>query len=173
LVDDCAPISDPAQEPTPEQDAPAEAAAILACRAHDGDLEAFLQAAGIDGEERAMLVRAMEEAGLAIPITGLDHWHLEPLFIRGFRAAMAAAPVAAPRKAREGGKQAEVIAMLKRPEGASVADIAQATGWQSHTVRGVISGALKRKLGLNVISEKIEGANGNHRVYRIIEQAAA
>ena len=42
--------------------------------------------------------------------------------------------------------------MLKRPEGASVAEIVTAFGWQPHTVRGAITGALKKKLGLNVTS---------------------
>ena len=43
-----------------------------------------------------------------------------------------------------------MIEMLKRPEGATVEQIAQATGWQHHTIRGAISGALKKKLGLTV-----------------------
>jgi hypothetical protein len=49
---------------------------------------------------------------------------------------------------RAGTKQAEMIAMLERADGATMEDIVAATGWQSHTVRGAISGALKRKLGL-------------------------
>ena len=43
-----------------------------------------------------------------------------------------------------------MIELLKRPEGATVEQIAKATGWQKHTIRGAISGALKKKLGLNV-----------------------
>lgn len=61
-------------------------------------------------------------------------------------------------------KQAQVIAMLRGADGATVDEIAAATGWQRHTVRGAIAGALKKKLGLDVISEKIEGRG---RVYRI------
>jgi Protein of unknown function (DUF3489) len=49
---------------------------------------------------------------------------------------------------RTGTKQALMIDMLKRPEGATVEQIATATGWQHHTIRGAISGALKKKLGL-------------------------
>ena len=56
--------------------------------------------------------------------------------------------------------------MLKRPEGASVAEIVTAFGWQPHTIRGAIAGALKKKLGLNVTSEK-EDQRG--RVYRIAD----
>ena len=54
--------------------------------------------------------------------------------------------------------------MLRRPEGASLGQIIAATGWQKHTVRGAISGALKKKRGLEVTSEKNEAGE---RVYRI------
>ena len=59
---------------------------------------------------------------------------------------------------RSGTKQAEVIALLRRPEGASIAEIVEMTGWLPHTTRGVISGALKKKLSLPVASEKIQGS---------------
>ncbi len=68
------------------------------------------------------------------------------------------------RKTREGSKQEALIAMLKRPEGASIAEITTEFGWQPHTVRGAIAGALKKKLGLEVTSEKIEGRG---RVYKL------
>jgi hypothetical protein len=75
------------------------------------------------------------------------------------------APPAAPaRKTRGLAKQAQLIGMLKRPEGAYIEEIAAAFGWQAHSVRGAIAGALKKKLGLAVTSEKIEGRG---RVYRI------
>lgn len=64
----------------------------------------------------------------------------------------------------KGGKQAMLIEMLKRPEGATIQQVVDATGWLPHTVRGAIAGALKKKLGLNVVSEKVEGVG---RVYRI------
>jgi hypothetical protein len=47
--------------------------------------------------------------------------------------------------------------MLQRPEGATVAEMVEATGWLAHTVRGSISGALKKKLGLPIAAEKVEG----------------
>ena len=68
------------------------------------------------------------------------------------------------RKARAGTKQAQLIEMLRSPEGATIAEIVAATGWQPHTVRGAIAGALKKKLGLEVTSEKVDGRG---RVYRI------
>ena len=58
---------------------------------------------------------------------------------------------------RAGTKQAQIIALLQRPEGASIAEIVEATSWQAHTARGAISGALKKKLGLPVTAEKVEG----------------
>lgn len=70
----------------------------------------------------------------------------------------------APRATRADSKQARLIVMLKRAKGASIDEIVEAFGWQPHTVRGAIAGALKKKLGLDVTSEKVEGRG---RVYRI------
>jgi Protein of unknown function (DUF3489) len=76
---------------------------------------------------------------------------------------------------RAGTKQAQMIELLKRPEGATVEQIAGATGWQHHTIRGAISGALKKKLGLNVEATRTRevgpnktGAKGSSTVYRIV-----
>ena len=55
---------------------------------------------------------------------------------------------------RQGTKQALLIDMLQRPEGASITEIVEATSWQPHTARGAISGALKKKLGLPITSER-------------------
>jgi Protein of unknown function (DUF3489) len=66
-------------------------------------------------------------------------------------------------------KQDVVIAMLRQPEGATVDEVASVTGWQRHTVRGVFSGTLKKKLGLTLASAKEERG----RVYRIAEPASA
>jgi hypothetical protein len=65
---------------------------------------------------------------------------------------------------REGTKQAMLIAMLQAPTGATMEEIVAATGWQAHTARGAMSGALGKKLGLIVTSAK-EVDRG--RVYRI------
>ncbi len=79
-------------------------------------------------------------------------------------------PTAGPIKLSAGSKQAQVIGLLQRPQGATVDEIATVMGWQRHTVRGLISGALKKKLGLQVISEKSERG----RLYRIpAEQPAS
>lgn len=65
---------------------------------------------------------------------------------------------------RENSKQATVVQMLKRPEGTTIAQICEATGWQAHTVRGTFAGAFKKKLGLTIESDKVQGGE---RVYRI------
>jgi Protein of unknown function (DUF3489) len=72
----------------------------------------------------------------------------------------------APRtgKMREGTKQAQLVAMLRRDEGATIAEVVAATGWQPPTVRGALAGALKKRLGLMIDSEKVEGRG---RVYRL------
>jgi hypothetical protein len=73
-----------------------------------------------------------------------------------------------PSDAKRPSKQDEVIAMLRRPEGATVDEVASATGWQRHTVRGVFSGTLKKKLGLTIASAKEERG----RVYRVDRPAS-
>ncbi|MGC5804408.1 DUF3489 domain-containing protein [Ralstonia pseudosolanacearum] len=74
-----------------------------------------------------------------------------------------AAAAKAPRT-RENSKQAKVITMLRRPEGATVKQICEDTGWLAHTVRGAFAGTFKKRLGLNITSHK--PADGE-RVYRI------
>jgi hypothetical protein len=67
-------------------------------------------------------------------------------------------------RTRDNSKQAEVIRMLQRPEGATVQQICDATGWQAHTVRGTFAGTFKKKLCLNLVSEK---TGAGERVYRL------
>lgn len=66
----------------------------------------------------------------------------------------------------KGSKQAELIAMLRRAKGATIAEISETLGWQAHTVRGALAGALKKRLGLNVVSAVNERRG---RVYRLEE----
>lgn len=68
------------------------------------------------------------------------------------------------RTTRAGTKQAKLIEMLRAGVGATIEEITAATGWQSHTVRGAMAGALKKKLGLEVTSEKVENRG---RVYKL------
>jgi hypothetical protein len=105
---------------------------------------------------------------------GLDAIGIEPVVARAvvstrnakpdpaptFEASEASKPVAI----RSGTKQAQIIALLRRPEGASIAEIVEVTGWQAHSARGMISGALKKKLGLAITAQKIEGRGTVHRI---------
>ncbi|WP_306120483.1 MULTISPECIES: DUF3489 domain-containing protein [unclassified Roseitalea] len=70
----------------------------------------------------------------------------------------------APVQRRKGTKQETLIEMLRADGGATIDEIVEATGWQPHTVRGAMSGALKKKLGLSITSEKVEGRG---RVYSL------
>jgi hypothetical protein len=79
------------------------------------------------------------------------------------KAKSRASRTASPRP-RDGSKQAQLIAMLRRAKGATIDEVVNALEWQPHTVRGAIAGALKKKLGLDVTSEKDEKRG---RIYRI------
>lgn len=67
------------------------------------------------------------------------------------------------------GKLATLVELLSRPEGATIEAMTQATGWQAHSVRGAMSGSLKKAMGLTIASEKTEAG----RVYRVTEGAPA
>ena len=86
-----------------------------------------------------------------------------PLNVQHLDTAIEAAQQSKPRT-RDNSKQAQVIVMLKRPEGATIAQICEATGWMQHTVRGTFAGAFKKKLGLEITSTK---ETGGQRIYRV------
>ena len=66
--------------------------------------------------------------------------------------------------ARDGSKAARILDLLKRPEGATLAALMKATDWQAHSVRGFLSGTIRKKLGLDVVSTK---ADDGERTYSI------
>ena len=86
-----------------------------------------------------------------------------PISSEALNKVIEAAEAQQPRT-RDNSKQAQVIAMLMRPEGATIAQICEATGWKQHTVRGTFAGAFKKKLGLEITSTK---ESGGQRLYRI------
>lgn len=107
---------------------------------------------------------------------GLEAIGIEPLAVSAVASARRAKPKAEPVQIpndtetaklvaiRAGTKQAQIIAMLQRPEGASITEIVEATSWHPHTARGMISGALKKKLGLRITSAAEEGRGTVHRI---------
>jgi len=95
--------------------------------------------------------------------------------LRILLAGKSAREPGAPRKLREGTKQEQVLAMLRRPDGATVAQIAEATGWAQHTVRGFFAG-LKKKGHAVEVRERIRqvgpnktGAKGSFTIYALAE----
>ena len=75
------------------------------------------------------------------------------------------APSSSKTTTRPATKHARIIAMLRAPAGATVAALMTATDWQQHSVRGFLAGVVRKKLGLNLVSEQ----NDKGRVYRIKE----
>ena len=67
-------------------------------------------------------------------------------------------------------KQSTCLTLLARPNGATIEDLQSATGWQSHSIRGFLAGAVKKKLGLTLVSSK---ADGNVRRYRVVNARAS
>lgn len=102
--------------------------------------------------------------------------------IAALRTALSGKPLRKPRdpgatrKPREGTKQQQVLALLRRPEGATVAQIAEATGWQPHTVRGFFAGLKARQAITVEVMERVrqvgpdkQGAKGSYSIYRIAD----
>jgi hypothetical protein len=80
------------------------------------------------------------------------------------RGLPARSRIAGHHQTRANSKQARVLALLRGPNGATIATVVRSTGWQPHTVRGFLAAVVRKKLGLRLESEKTDG----ERVYRIV-----
>ncbi|MFL1462534.1 DUF3489 domain-containing protein [Roseococcus sp. DSY-14] len=169
-----APQGDDAPPPEAAQTAPlAEEIAMLdlALAARAGTPRASLRNAAA-----AVLAAWDDEANREGDMIGALDAPMEAL-----RALLAGTPARgprdanAPRKPREGTKQEQVLAMLRRPEGATVAQIAEATGWAQHTVRGFFAGLKKKGHAVEVKSRERmvgpnkTGAKGSFTIYALAE----
>ncbi|MFN3576406.1 MAG: DUF3489 domain-containing protein [Tabrizicola sp.] len=123
-----------------------------------------------DADGRATLLRITDEGLAAVGIdpedantapTSIDE---PPSDAPAPNAPTGTEPAPKTRTPREGTKQATLISMLRAPDGATIEEIMVALQWAPHTIRGAMAGALKKKLGLEVISEKVEGRG---RVYKL------
>ena len=142
----------------------------------DGRIDWFPES--VKGGARKKVTDGLLSRGL-ITNNGGSHWYITAAgFIALGRARPEANPlvppapedsqpitVAAKPRIRENSKQAKVIKMLQRPEGATIPHICESTGWQAHTVRGLFAGTIKKKLGLVIQSDK---SQGDARQYRIV-----
>ena len=140
----------------------------------DGNIEPL--PATLRGGARTKVIEGLLAKGL---VAGADGHHL--LTDAGYAAVGKLRPVpkgvqkmdspdalqkleATSRTIRPGTKLAKVVAALQNPDGATIFQLMCCTGWQPHTIRGALSGMVRKKLGLNVVSTK---AAGGERVYRI------
>jgi hypothetical protein len=177
-----APTVAPAAEPATQDASPPEAAQAAPLAEEIALLDQALAAraatprTSLRDAAAAVLAAWDDEANRATDMIAALDAPMEALrtLLAGKPTRVAREP-GAPRKPREGTKQEQVLAMLRRPEGATVAQIAEATGWAQHTVRGFFAG-LKKKGHSIEVRERIRqvgpnktGAKGSFTIYALAE----
>lgn len=138
---------------------------VLKQAAETGTLHASMLT--LKGGARKKVLDSLANKGFLIPMKEANTFDISPQgkAVLGLPADDQPAP-----KIRLGTKLHKVIKLLARPEGAAIHEIMKETGWQQHTVRGTLAGALKKRLGLTIESEKPEGKD---RIYRITARLEA
>ncbi len=147
--------------------------------------EAAAVADALDAAPTAPARATLRQAAEAVLAAWTDETNREIDMIAALEAPMAALqmalagkparPIGTPRVPREGTKQQAVLALLRREEGATIAQIMETTGWQSHTVRGFLAGLKKKGTRVDVLDRirqvgpNKDGAKGSHSIYRIAE----
>jgi hypothetical protein len=127
---------------------------------------------GLAAAARAVLDAWNDETNREIDMNGALEAPMAALSIA--LAGKPGRPAGAPRPPREGTKQQAVLALLRRDEGATIAQIMEVTAWQSHTVRGFLAGLKKKGTQVDVLDRvrqvgpNKEGAKGSYSIYRIV-----
>jgi hypothetical protein len=181
-VPDTAPTVAPAAEPATQDAKVADAAQAAPLTEEIAMLDQALAAraaaprTSLRDAAAAVLAAWDDEANRATDmITALDVPMEALRTLLAGKPARAPRDANAPRKPREGTKQEQVLAMLRRPEGATVAQIAEATGWAQHTVRGFFAGLKKKGHAVEVKSRERmvgpnkTGAKGSFTIYALAE----
>ena len=161
-------------------------AVILSTACARGDGMVFPVTTGLKGGAVGNVCKSLLKRGLIEEVAATNHntvWRHDeergPITLRATPLAYTvlgisddpeSPPIAEPApeavRRRSGTKQETLIAMLRAEGGATIDEIVAALDWQPHTARGAISGALKKKLGLTITSDKVDGRG---RAYRITE----
>ena len=115
----------------------------------------------IKGGARNKVLTSLTSKGFLIIMKKPDTYDISP---QGKEAIGIKESPPSKGKIRTGTKLHSVIELLSRPEGAAIHEIMRETGWQQHTVRGTLAGSLKKRLGLTIESEKLEGKDRTYRI---------
>jgi hypothetical protein len=179
-VPDTAPTVAPAGEPAAQDATVAEAAQAAPLTEEIAMLDQVLAAraaaprTNLRDAAAAVLAAWDDEANRATDMIAALDAPMEALrTLLAGKPARIAGEAGAPRKPREGTKQEQVLAMLRRPEGATIAQIAEATGWAQHTVRGFFAGLKKKGHAVEVMSRERmvgpnkTGAKGSFTIYHL------